>query len=66
MLVLTRRNNESILIDLAPEVDPSIPVGALFEKGPIEIIVHQRSGGETQLIIRADLRFRVLRKELAE
>ena len=64
MLVLTRKSNESILIDLDPDVDPNTPVGSLLQQGPIEITVRTRAKGETQLIIRADVRFRILRKEL--
>ena len=66
MLILTRKSNEGIIIEPAPDLDPNTPISALFEQGPIDITVYRRGGGETQLIIRADKRFRVLRKELRE
>ena len=66
MLILTRKSNQGIIIEPDPDLDPNTPVSALFDKGPIDITVYRRNGGETQLIIRADIRLRILRKELRE
>ncbi len=64
MLVLTRKPDQAIQIDLMEDFDPRTPVGELFVTGPIEIIIGGRRGDQVKLGIIADKRFRILREEL--
>jgi len=53
MLVLTRRPGESILIDISEDLDPSTPVSALFENGPIEVRVMSQKASTVRIGIDA-------------
>lgn len=64
MLVLARKPDETIRIDLMEDVDPRTPVGELFASGAIEITVAGVKGMQVKIGIRAERRFRVLRGEL--
>lgn len=64
MLVLTRCPDETLVIDLAPGIDPSMSVGALFADGPLVITVAAVHGRQVRLGITATPRLHVLRGEL--
>ncbi|OGI47566.1 MAG: hypothetical protein A2151_04390 [Candidatus Muproteobacteria bacterium RBG_16_65_34] len=66
MLVLTRKLDEGILIDLDPSADPSMPAGELFANGPIEIRVVDIATSRVKLAVGADRRLFVRRDELDE
>ena len=44
MLIVSRRNAESILIEPAEGIDPSTPLGEVFGDGPIEITIFSGAG----------------------
>lgn len=64
MLILTRRSGQSIRIMPYPELDPTMPVGELFKRGPIEIIVLDATPNRLRLGIEAPPGLLVLRDEL--
>lgn len=42
MLMLSRREGESILISSSQKADPSMTLAELFANGPIELVVQER------------------------
>lgn len=64
MLVLTRKAGQAISIEPQEGMDLNTPIRALFEKGPIEVVVLQVSGNHVRVGINADSRLTVLRNEL--
>jgi len=64
MLFLTRTLGESVYIDLMEDIDPRTPVGDVFERGPIAVVVTSIRGGEVRLGISAGPALRILRAEL--
>ncbi|MHB1587421.1 MAG: carbon storage regulator [Acidiferrobacteraceae bacterium] len=65
MLILSRREKESLTIHLGAGVDPKTPVSELFTNGPLVVTVARVRGGTVRLGVIADPRFAVLRSELA-
>lgn len=53
MLVLSRRQAESVWISLAETVDPNMTVAELFERGPIEVTVLASSNNRVKLGVSA-------------
>ena len=64
MLVLTRKVGKSIRIGPAEEADLSVPLGELFEEGPIEIRVIRSFGHQVQVGVWAPPALLILRSEL--
>lgn len=64
MLVLKRKAGERIHISPAPELDPSTPVGDVFQGRAIEVMVSRIDGSAVRLGIDADRCFLILRAEL--
>ncbi len=64
MLILTRKSGQGIVIEPHKDIEYEMPVGELFKHGPIEVTLFKRNEFESQLIVRADKRFIILRKEL--
>lgn len=64
MLVLKRKAGERIRIGLAPDLDPSTPVGDVFQGGAIEVVVSRIDASAVRLGIDADRRLLILRAEL--
>ena len=64
MLFLTRTLGESVYIDLLEHIDPRTPVGDVFGRGPIAVVVTSIRGGEVRLGISAGPALRILRAEL--
>lgn len=63
MLVLTRKEDEALVIFPSNDIDPSMTVAELFNKGPIKIIVNKLAG-QVKLGIKAPQGLTVLRFEL--
>ena len=64
MLVLSRREGESLTLSLDPHIDPMTPACDLFAGGPLVITVLRHRGGMVRLGVAADSRLTVLRAEL--
>jgi len=64
MLILTRKPDQVLKIELREDVDLKTPVGELFAQGAIEVMVTAVHGAQVKLGIRADPRFLILRGEL--
>lgn len=64
MLIVTRKQNESVKIDLHEDTDPATTVGELFAEGPIEVAVKNIQRNQVKLGIQASSRFLILREEL--
>ena len=64
MLILTRREGESLTLTLDSSIDPATPAGQLFASGPVVITVRRLRGGMVRLGVAADPRLIVLRSEL--
>jgi sRNA-binding carbon storage regulator CsrA len=65
MLILSRRENESLTISLGAGVDPNTPVSEVFANGPLVVKIARVRGGTVRLGVVADSRVTVLRSELA-
>ncbi len=65
MLVLSRRSDESVVIQPAEGVDGSITLAQLFAGGPIQIIMLGSSGRRVKIGIVAPEQLSIRRKETA-
>ena len=63
MLTLTRKNQQSIIIQPSENIDPEMSVAELFEQ-PIEIVVHRIKNASVAISIEAPKQLKVVRKEL--
>ena len=63
MLILTRKSGQVVIIDMMEDLDPKTPIGELFARGPIQIMVTDIQGTQVKLGFTADPRFLILRKE---
>ncbi|HVY64603.1 MAG TPA: carbon storage regulator [Gammaproteobacteria bacterium] len=61
MLVITRRENESITIVLADGVDPDLTLRDAFRQGPIEVRVVHVSGGRVRIAVSAPPELKIWR-----
>jgi len=66
MLILTRKEGQSIKIKPDEKLSPETPVGTLFADGPIEVKVKRIQGNQVRLGITAHPDLVVLRDELCE
>lgn len=66
MLVLSRRNSESIHIQPAEGLDPRMTVAELFAAGPLVIEVRAVKGRQVRLGIEAPRDLAVIRDELLD
>lgn len=66
MLVLTRRQGQSIRIYPNKELDLDRPIRELFEDGSIEVRVTQIGGNQVKFGIDAPAKLTILREELCE
>lgn len=66
MLVLTRKRDEEVMIDLDPDADPAMPARELFANGPIRIRVLDIATSRVKLAVTADPRLRVQRVKLED
>ena len=63
MLIVSRRNAESILIEPAKDLDPATPVGEIFGDGPIEITVFSGAGHRVKMGVAAPSALSIWRKD---
>ena len=63
MLIVSRRNAESILIEPAKDLDPAKPVGEIFGDGPIEITVFSGAGHRVKMGVAAPSALSIWRKD---
>ncbi|MEL7537882.1 MAG: carbon storage regulator [Pseudomonadota bacterium] len=66
MLVLSRRNAESISISLADESDPAMTVAELFADGPIEVTVLGSTASRVKLGVSAPRTLAIWRRDADE
>ena len=64
MLILTRRQGQSLTINPEPSIDPDTPVARLFTSGPIRVQVLGLQGPPVRLGVEANPGFCILRDEL--
>ena len=60
MLFLTTKPGDSLWIELG-DIDPGTPVGEVFARGPIEVLVAVVKEGQVRLGVEADCRLLVRR-----
>lgn len=63
MLVLSRRSDESVVIQPADGVDASTTLAQLFADGPIEIILLGAPGRRVKMGIKAPEQLAIRRKD---
>ena len=63
MLIVSRRNAESILIEPAKGIDPGTPVGEIFSDGPIEVTVFSSAGHRVKMGVDAPSALSIWRKD---
>jgi sRNA-binding carbon storage regulator CsrA len=63
MLVLSRRADESIVIQPAEGIDPRMTLAELFSRGPIQITLLGGSGKRIKMGIDAPVQLAIRRKD---
>lgn len=63
MLIVSRRNAESILIEPAAGIDPATPIGEVFGDGPIEITIFSGAGQRVKMGVDAPSTLSIWRKD---
>ena len=63
MLVVSRKENESITIEPADGIDPSLTVGEVFARGPIVLTVAHVASRRVRITIDAPSVLKILRTE---
>ena len=63
MLIISRKDAESILIRPGEDVDPSMTLGDLFQNGPIEITVFAAAGNRVKMGVQAPTELSIWRKD---
>lgn len=63
MLIVSRRNAESIVIKPGDDIDPDMTLRDLFEHGPIEITVFSSSGSRVKMGVQAPNQLSIWRKD---
>ncbi len=66
MLTLTRKNDQSILITPAVDIDPDMTVAELFSESEIEIYFNKIRQGVVSVSIQAPQELDLMRSELLE
>ncbi|MEM1176051.1 MAG: carbon storage regulator [Pseudomonadota bacterium] len=66
MLIVSRRDAESILIRPGDDIDPTITLGDLFENGPIEITIFSSNGNRVKMGVQAPEQLAIWRKAANE
>lgn len=61
MLVISRRENESIYLELDASIPPGTPIEDVFNQGPITITVLKSGFGGTRIGIAAPVALRIIR-----
>jgi len=63
MLIISRKDAESILIRPTRDLDPRMTVGELFRNGPIEITVFSAAGSRIKMGVQAPTELSIWRKD---
>jgi sRNA-binding carbon storage regulator CsrA len=66
MLVLSRKENESIKIEPLEGVDPSLTLREVFAQGPILLTLRHVGPRRVRIVIEAPSALKILRGEVAE
>lgn len=62
MLIVSRRDAESILIRPGDGIDPTMTLGDLFQDGPIEITIFSSNGNRVKMGVQAPEHLAIWRK----
>lgn len=62
MLIVSRRNAESILIEPSKDTDMSMPISEVFGDGPIEITIFSGAGSRVKMGVQAPRELSIWRK----
>lgn len=62
MLIVSRRDAESILIRPGEGIDPSMTLGDLFSSGPIEITIFSSGNNRVKMGVQAPEQLSIWRK----
>ena len=65
MLIVSRRDAESILIRPGEGIDPSMTLADLFRNGPIEITIFSAGGNRVKMGVQAPEQLSIWRKNAA-
>ena len=65
MLVVSRKNTESILIRPEADIDPKLTLADLFDNGPIEITIFSSDGRRVTMGVQAPRELSIRRKDSA-
>lgn len=63
MLVVSRKENESITIEPAEGVDPSLTLREVFEQGPIVLTLRHVGPRRVRIVIEAPSALKIMRSE---
>ncbi|MBI3897702.1 MAG: carbon storage regulator [Gammaproteobacteria bacterium] len=64
MLIVSRKVKQSLCIALDPTIDPKTPIGEIFARGPIRVVVACIEDTYVRLGISAHPGLAILREEL--
>lgn len=64
MLIVTRRDSESILISPGDGIDPDMTLRDLFQHGPIEITVFSTGQKRVKMGVQAPTQLSIWRKDV--
>lgn len=62
MLIVSRRDAESILIRPGDDIDPTMTLADLFRNGPIEITIFSAGGSRVKMGVQAPEQLSIWRK----
>ncbi len=65
MLIVSRRDAESILIRPGDDIDPNMTLADLFKNGPIEITIFSSNGKRVKMGVQAPAQLSIWRKQAA-
>ncbi len=63
MLIVSRRDAESILIRPGDDIDPSMTLADLFAQGPIEITIFSSNSNRVKMGVQAPEQLSIWRKD---
>lgn len=63
MLIVSRRDAESILIRPGDNIDPSMTLADLFKSGPIEITIFSSNSNRVKMGVQAPEQLSIWRKD---
>ncbi len=63
MLIVSRRDAETILIKPGKDIDPTITLGDLFQRGPIEITIFSSNKNRVKMGVQAPEELSIWRKD---